>query len=230
MQDGSRHDEPRLGAGLRHPRLLSVEKNMTTGKHLDRRSVAGPTVTRADVRDAALTLFALRGFHGTSLKQVAQAVELRTPSLYNHIDSKADLLQDIVLTTLVEVNDEFEQALAFDEDPRGQLERATHIYVLHHAVHRREALVVNQDTQHLPEPFLSEAQALRRRHERRFRQVIAEGVDAGQFEVPSAKLASFAVREMCVSVARWFDAAGPLSATDVADTYTLHALRLVGAR
>jgi hypothetical protein len=43
-------------------------------------------------------------------------------------------------------------------------------------------------------------------------------------------LASFGILEMCVSVARWFDPAGALSAEQVASEYGEFALRLVGAR
>lgn len=202
---------------------------MSEEAHQDRRTVAGPSITPGDVREAALTLFAERGYHGTSLKQVAAALRLRTPSLYNHMSSKSALLADIVMDTLHEVRSEFDEVLTTTTDPVEQLRRATFVYALHHAEHRREALVVNQDTQHLPEPLLGSAQEIRRGHERRFRQIITDGKTAGAFDVESPKLASFAIREMCVSVARWFRDGGPYSAEQVADHYADQALRLVGA-
>lgn len=202
---------------------------MSEPAHQDRRTVAGPSITSADVRDAALTLFADRGYHGTSLKQVAAALGLRVPSLYNHMDSKSALLSQIVMDTLREVRGEFDDVLAATDDPVKQLWRATYVYALHHARHRRAALVVNQDTQHLPEPYLGAAQDIRRAHEQRFRGLIMDGKAAGVFDVESPKLASFAIREMCVSVARWFRDEGPYSAEEVAEHYADQALRLVGA-
>ncbi|MFB8005247.1 TetR/AcrR family transcriptional regulator [Nocardia sp. NPDC056000] len=197
--------------------------------HVDRRSAAVPAVTKDDVRDAALTLFAERGYHGTSLKDVAGALGLRTPSLYAHIDSKQSLLVDIVLHTIEQVVADFEEVLAAERDPVERVRAATRVYAAHHATHRREALVVNHETVHLEEPDLTVAQQMRRDHEHAFRQVIADGKSAGVFTVASPKLASFAILEMCVSIARWFNDDGEITADAVAEQYSDYALALVGA-
>ncbi len=47
--------------------------------------------TRARILDAAEELFAERGFEATPLRDVAERVGLRIPSLYNHFDSKESL-------------------------------------------------------------------------------------------------------------------------------------------
>ncbi len=52
--------------------------------------------TAVRILDAAEDLFASRGFAGTALRDVADAVGLRTPSLYNHFESK-DALYEAVL-------------------------------------------------------------------------------------------------------------------------------------
>jgi AcrR family transcriptional regulator len=197
--------------------------------HADRRGVSGRSVTAADVLDAAKTLFAARGYHGTSLKDVAARLEIRTPSLYHHMESKSGLLRDIVMETLADVRREFEGVLTTVATPAGQLAEATRVYALHHATHRREALIVSNETRHLPDPELGRAQEMRRGHERQFRQIILEGAATGDFSVASPKLASFAIREMCVSVARWFREDGSFTPDDVAEEYARQALKLVGS-
>jgi len=49
-----------------------------------------------DVREAALTLFSRLGYHGTTMKHVANELGVRAPSLYNHIGSKQEILQRIM--------------------------------------------------------------------------------------------------------------------------------------
>ncbi|WP_214369619.1 TetR/AcrR family transcriptional regulator [Pseudonocardia sp. H11422] len=187
-------------------------------------------VTGGTVLDTALTLFAQRGYHGTALSQIAEVLGIRTPSLYNHMRSKQELLQTIIQQTLDGVMDDFEAAVDGVEDPVERLRRATRVYALRHATHRREALVVNRDTTSLEEPGLSALRARRRDHERAFRAVISDGVESGAFTVDSPVLASFAILEMCVSIARWFRDGGALSATDVAEQYTGFALQIVGVQ
>lgn len=187
----------------------------------------GP-VTRADVLDAALTLFAQRGYHGTALKNIAEPLGIAAPSLYNHMGSKNALLSEIVMSTIEHVLADFDSAIAVSDDPVQQLRRATEVYALRHATHRREALVVNQETVHLDQPIRERAQAMRREHERRFRDVIEHGRVTGAFKVDSVKLASFAIREMCVSIARWFRDSGEFTAREVAVQHAAFALGMLG--
>lgn len=185
-------------------------------------------VTSHTVLDTALTLFAERGYHGTALSQIADALEIRTPSLYNHMRSKQDLLVTIVETTVRGVLDDFQAAVAGRAEPVDRLFHAVRVYAHRHAVHRREAIVVNRDTSSLDEPFRSQMQALRREHEHALRAVISDGVAAGRFTVDSPALASFAIREMCVSIARWYSDGGPIGPEQVAREYTEFALSIVG--
>ncbi|MBW0092013.1 TetR family transcriptional regulator [Pseudonocardia sp. KRD-184] len=188
------------------------------------------TVTSAAVLDSALTLFAELGYHGTALSQIAESLEVRTPSLYNHMRGKQGLLLTIVRGTVTGVLDDFAAATDGLTDPGDKLRAAVRAYALRHASHRREAIVVNRDTSSLDEPHRSEMQELRRRHDHALRAIIEEGVTAGRFSVDSPALASFAIREMCVSVARWFRDDGPRTADQVADEYTDFAMRIVGSR
>jgi AcrR family transcriptional regulator len=191
-------------------------------------STLRPSVTTDAVLDAALTLFAARGYHGTALSQIAEALGIRTPSLYNHMRSKQALLETIVQRTLDAVLHDFRTVVDEASDPATNLRAAVRVYALRHATHRREALVVNRDTTSLAEPELSRMRERRRDHERAVRAIIVAGVDSGVFHVGSPALASFAILEMCVSIARWFREDGPRSAEQVADEYTDFALEIVG--
>ena len=195
---------------------------------MSHRAPARDRVTESLVREAALTLFAQRGYHGTALRDIAGKVGIRTPSLYNHIESKQELLRGILLSTTEQVWADFEAAVAGVTDPGERLRQAVVTYALRHANHRREAIIVNRDVESLEEPARSEIMALRRRHERAVREIITEGVGAGVFRVKDPFLASFGILEMCVSVARWFDPGGQLTAEQVAAEHGEFALRLVG--
>jgi AcrR family transcriptional regulator len=192
--------------------------------------VTRAAVTSEAVLDAALTLFAERGYHGTALSQIAEALGIRTPSLYNHMSSKQQLLETILARTLDAVLADFADAVAGADDPAERLRRATRVYALRHATHRREALVVNRDTTSLPEPSLTAMRERRREHERAIRAIIVDGAEAGVFHVGNPALASFAILEMSVSIARWFREDGPLTAEQVADEYAEFALRIVRHR
>ncbi|MFE2985932.1 TetR/AcrR family transcriptional regulator [Streptomyces sp. NPDC059262] len=201
--------------------------SMTRPDSADPRA-ARATVTPAAVRDAALTLFAERGYHGTALSQIAAALGVRTPSLYNHMSSKHDLLDAIVTDTTEQVWADYEAAVRDSTGPADALHRAVQAYALRHAQHRREALIVSRDIASLEPAAHERVLRLRRRHEHAIRSLIEDGVRESVFHVDTPSLASFAILEMCVSIARWFREDGAVSAQEVAAQYGTYALRLAG--
>ncbi len=192
--------------------------------------MTGPraALTREAVLDAALTCFAERGYHGTPLSRIAAELGVRTPSLYHHVDSKQELLLTLVERTVTGVLDDFRAAVCGRTDPVERLHHAVLVYAHRHATHQREAIVVNRDTGSLEEPHRSAMQAHRRAHEHALRQIIADGVAAGRFAVASPALASFAIREISVSISRWYRADGPIPPWQVAREYAEFALDIVG--
>lgn len=60
-----------------------------------------PTVTR--IIDAATELFYEKGYHGTSMREIAATVGIRPASVYNHFASKEDILFEITSGTMQEM-------------------------------------------------------------------------------------------------------------------------------
>ena len=52
--------------------------------------------TKEKITEEALTLFAERGYKGTSVKNIADAVGIKDASLYNHFKSKQEIFNSIV--------------------------------------------------------------------------------------------------------------------------------------
>ncbi len=50
------------------------------------------------ITQKAAALFMKKGFHSTSMRDIAEAIGVEAPSLYNHIESKSEILKDICLT------------------------------------------------------------------------------------------------------------------------------------
>ncbi len=184
---------------------------------------------RGDVRDAALTLFAERGYHGTSMKDIAGRVGMRAPSLYNHVGAKQDLLVEIVEATLVELQALHEEAVGGATDTVDALRRAVEAHVRYHARHPREVRVGNRDLPALAPAGRERVIGMRRTYARSWQQLLQAGMDEGRFDLGDARLASYALLEMGIGVATWFRPDGPLSEDEVARHYGDMALRLSGA-
>jgi AcrR family transcriptional regulator len=60
---------------------------------------SGEPATNDKIIDAAILLFSERGYEGTSMKQIAQAVGLTESAIYRHFKGKEDLLAEIITLT-----------------------------------------------------------------------------------------------------------------------------------
>jgi len=74
--------------------------------------------TRAAILKVALELFAAQGYQATSLRQIAQQLDVTTAALFYHFPAKGDLLMELVRPLI----DGIEEILALpDEEPPTQL-------------------------------------------------------------------------------------------------------------
>ena len=187
--------------------------------------------TRRAIYEAALDAFAENGYAGASLRDIARRVGIEVASLYNHIDSKEELLFRIIETTSNEVLDELRQAIeaAPPGDPRQRLVQATAKNITYYASHPRNGFIGNVELRSLkPEHY---AQAIRWRNdvEELFATLVQECVDAGFLPADAqAKVVAFHLLALGTTVPGWFDESGPLTPDDIAASATelvLHGLR-----
>ncbi|MDP9484266.1 MAG: TetR/AcrR family transcriptional regulator, partial [Actinomycetota bacterium] len=77
-----------------------------------------------DVRQAALTLFAERGYRATSMRDIAGLLGVRAPALYNHVGSKGEILREIMQSTMDRCLIDHTEAVSGTDDVVEQLRRA----------------------------------------------------------------------------------------------------------
>lgn len=184
-------------------------------------------LTRAEaIRDAALTLFADRGFRATTMKDIARAVGVRAPSLYTHVRSKDALLTEIMVTTMDDLIKGFHLAVATTRDPVEQLRHATEAHVRYHTRHRREAFVGNREIPSLKPGARRIILDKRREYSMLFRDLIDRGSKEGIFLRSSPRLVAYAILDMGIGVAAWFRPDGPYTVEELVQSYGEFALRL----
>ena len=182
---------------------------------------------REQIKEAALSLFAERGYQGTSMEAIARRVGVRASSLYNHIDSKQELLVEIMMATMEDLIAGFQYA-TLNGSLVDKLRRAMEAHVYYHAQHQPEVRVGNGELLRLEEPARSAVIDLRSRYAMMWQKLIESGQQEGAFRMPSAQLATYALLEMGIGVSLWYRADGPLSLEYIASVYAEMAAHLLG--
>ncbi|MFP5331422.1 MAG: TetR/AcrR family transcriptional regulator [Acidimicrobiia bacterium] len=174
--------------------------------------------TRADVVQAAGRLFAERGYHGTSMRDLGRELGLRGSSLYSHISSKEDLLVDVVQRAAELFEASARTALETPGTERDRLRAliAGHIDVL--LDHVDEARTFLNEARALDEGYRERVIAARNAYEHTFRQVLSSGVGAGEFRPDlNPTVAGILILSLLNSVDRWYRPTGPLDRSALVD-------------
>jgi AcrR family transcriptional regulator len=186
------------------------------------------TTTRGTVLDAACELFAERGYRGTSMKDIAERLGVRAPSLYNHVVSKQQILLEIMDKAMDRALAAQEEALAGVTDVAEQLRRATESLVLDFLRFPAEVSVCNTEARSLEPANRLAIVAKRDQYAAGVRQIIERGCRDGRFSTPTPEIVAFAVLEMGNSAKSWFRPSGRYPDSYVARAYGEFALRMVG--
>ena len=154
---------------------------------------------RSELTREAARLFAERGYHGTSIGDLAKALGVQKGSLYAHIASKQDLLYEAVS----EGARAFHEALDAVPDnlpatDRIRLALRAHLRVV--AEQLDVATVFVREWRYLEGERAEEFLAERRRYEERFRALFREGRDTGALRTD---LDDHAAALLVLSAANW---------------------------
>ena len=154
---------------------------------------------RTELTRQAARLFAEKGYHGTSIGEIANALGVQKASLYAHIQSKQDLLYE----TMLEGARAFHGALdAIPEDrpvtEKIRLALRSHLRVV--ADQLDVATVFVQEWRYLEGGRRDEIVAERRRYEDRIRALFREGRDLGELR---SDLDDATAALLALSAANW---------------------------
>lgn len=172
---------------------------------------------QAEIMQAAIRLFQQKGYHATSMQDIADEVGLQKGSLYHYISGKEDLLVVIMHDALGQYNARLAEIRGLALPVRQRLEMAVKAHVKGIAenlgmltIFLRESYALNPEQQRL---ITQESD----RYNRMFEALFAEGVASGELRGLDPKLSTRVVLGACNWLYRWYRPDGPQSIDQVSD-------------
>jgi AcrR family transcriptional regulator len=182
-----------------------------------------------EILDVAARLFYERGYPGVSTRTLAQGAGIQGGSLYHHFTSKEEMLYRICLYGSEGFFAELMPILSRDASFTERLDEFVRAYVLRFWERRYPIAVLFRESGHLSPAHGQELRAVRRRFQQKFQRFMADGVAAGEFDVPDAKVAGIAILDVLNGIDNWRRTTGRLGIEEVADTYAVLVSQLAGA-
>jgi AcrR family transcriptional regulator len=170
------------------------------------------------VRAAALRLFKEKGYHATSMRDIAGEVGINKGSLYSYIRSKEDLLIPVFEQAMAVLLAQIEQITADSGlRPTERLARAIHAHVIAVADNLDVLTVYLSEWRQLAAESLTTVRQRRERYAALFLQILEDGVASGEFRSMDTRIVMLGMIGMCNYLFRWYRSDGRLVPDQVAD-------------
>jgi TetR/AcrR family transcriptional regulator, cholesterol catabolism regulator len=164
----------------------------------------------------AAKLFREKGFGGSSMRDLADKVGIEAASMYNHIRSKDEILEEICFGMAHQYNaqlSEIEQKeISYPEKIEALI--AFHVQLIIENVNA--VSVVNNDWKYLNKEIIDNFKAIRNDYEKRFAALITKGIEAGAFKKVNVSIALFTILSSLRWVELWYKPSRGVTKEDLA--------------
>ena len=153
--------------------------------------------------DKATRLFMEKGFGSASMRDIAEHVGVEAASLYNHIQSKSEILQDICFKVANQFIQNLEQVEASSASALEKMETLIRFHIRMMLQQYESIYISDHEWRHLPEPYLSNFLNQRRHYRKRLASIIEQGMQTGQMKQIEPYVAVLTILSAISGIESW---------------------------
>lgn len=178
------------------------------------------TGTRETIVAEAAKLFAMKGFEGASISDIASATGVSKPALYHHFADKDEIYTEIVVSVLVDMVAHARQQVSFVRSPVDKLRCFMVAHATYFEQHRFAFIAVQLGFRGLRgSPGRDVAVEHRDAYEALLRGILRDAAEAGTLSVPDPASTGRLILSVLNWMARWHQADGARAASEIAAEY-----------
>ncbi|MBI4501762.1 MAG: TetR/AcrR family transcriptional regulator [Gemmatimonadetes bacterium] len=174
-----------------------------------------------EILHAARVAFRERGYHGTTLDDIAARLGVQKTALYHYFPDKETILYTCHWEALEEVEQILGQALQREASSAARLRYVIkeHVRVMTETL---EGSPLTFETTALSPTHAAQVIQRRDRYENGVRALIEQGIAQGEFRRVNSKIAAFAIFGAINWIARWYRPEGSLHAEELGSQFADH--------
>ena len=168
-------------------------------------------MTKDEILSAAAQIFREKGYHAASMQDIADAVQVRKASLYYHVASKQDILNELLDQAMDRLNAGMTEILVSADPPAEKLSRAITAYTLVLSNYPDLSSALLLEYRSLDPDFRDHHKPRRQQFESIWQRLLEEGRQAGQFELDDPAITLRLILGALNWSLMWFNPNGRLS-------------------
>jgi AcrR family transcriptional regulator len=175
-------------------------------------------VKREAVIRAAAHAFNRKGYHNTSLDDIAAALEVTKPTVYYYVTNKEQLLFECFVAGVEQIRAALREARSRDIPARERLNAVLRDYAQAMASEFGWCMVRVED-QDLSPAMSAHIKAMKSEIDHGIRRLIRDGVQDGSIHPCDPKMTAFALAGSLNWIAHWYRENQSMSAVEIADAF-----------
>jgi len=181
--------------------------------------VEGEESRRDQILKATTKMFSEKTYHGTTLKDIADAVGMLKGSLYYYITSKEKLLADIILEAARTLNEGLVRVENANLTPVERLRQIVREHVKFNAIYREGGILFLTEKNAISSLEMGEVVEIFGRRDKLLTRTLNEAIEMGLYRPVDVRITSLAIVGLCNSVLFWIRPSGRLSYDEIADSF-----------
>lgn len=169
-----------------------------------------------EIVEAAAREFSVRGFGGTNLQHIADALGMSRSALYHYVSGKEELLRLVVADAMAEVANELESIGARPADASVRLSAVMAALLARIAASPARFRLLETGERDLPRAVVRARNRARQRCLDVLEKILHDGISAGEFRPVDVEITALSLLGMMAFAAFWFPGAGEVDPVKVA--------------
>ena len=181
---------------------------------------------REQILNGAARVFSKKGYHASTVDEIAKELGLTKASIYYYVSDKSDLLYQLYKRAMTMLLESQAAIMARPDPPDAKLAAMIEEYVrIVGGATAMYSVVVLREHHALPPRKRKEIIAMRDQYERAYQQCIQEGIEQGIFEAQDVKMASYVVLGALNWIPSWYNPRGSLSKEQIGKIFAEQLVR-----
>lgn len=161
-----------------------------------------PTSRKQEILQHAARLFKEKGYRAVSMRDLADALQIKASSLYNHIQSKEEILSSIILEVAEEYAEVMQRIQAEEISCIQKLRKLIALHIQIATKNSNGMAIVQNDWVHLEEHMVHYKQ-LRSNYENNFHKIIKAGIANNELRKANPETIAFSLLSTLNTLYLW---------------------------
>lgn len=182
---------------------------------------------KEEILRSAAAIFAEKGYHGTTMEEVAAKLLMTKGSMYYYFKNKDALLfhchQMIMDKSIVTMEEILNSPLTWTE----KLTNAIKAHVQLATSEKSMFMVMDKPNQHFTDEYLQEILASRTKYAQYFDQILLEGIRSKEFQNIDVKMVRMIILGALNWIQEWYSPEGEKSSEEISEAFSAYLLKIV---